>query len=186
MQINIPNWLPVVVVVSIGVVVSVWVVVVAVSVVVVSVVVVEPSSSSSQRRSPLMQVSQVSSRVGQSLNKMHRGFGDFTEWKVNHLHPKADLHSWRHASEINYMLGALNLTLAYQAKSYNCENINLQNTKQSKQKLIAIQTKQNKTNQNKQTKQNLLLLHPQREVSFLYIPHSTNKRVPLKKVFGSW
>jgi hypothetical protein len=67
MQINIPNWLPVVVVVSIVVVVSV------------SVVVVEPSSSSSQRRSPLMQVSQVSSRVGQSLNKMQRGFGDFTE-----------------------------------------------------------------------------------------------------------
>jgi hypothetical protein len=50
---NIPNW-PAVVVVCIGVVISV--------------VVVEPSSS--QRRSPLMQVSQVSSRVGQSLNKM--------------------------------------------------------------------------------------------------------------------
>jgi hypothetical protein len=54
LQKNIPNWLPVVVVVSIGVVISV--------------VVVEPSSS--QRLSPLMQVSQVSSRVGQLLNKM--------------------------------------------------------------------------------------------------------------------
>ncbi len=59
------------------------VVVVVLSVVVVSsvigfvVVVVEHSSS--QRLSPLMQVSQVSSREGQSLNKMQRGFGDLTE-----------------------------------------------------------------------------------------------------------
>ena len=56
------------------------VVVVVLSVVVVSSVIgVVVELSSSQRRSPLMQVSQVSSRVGQSLNKMQRGFGDFTE-----------------------------------------------------------------------------------------------------------